>query len=164
MGNDVVLPGDRQSLPEPFGPVRGHGLLLEDRAGAGDGLDLQSLLRILNEHRKLILAAMVVGLIAGLIVTLMTTKLYRADVTLEVNAPKVEILNEKDGGEAPMSNSWDFIATQVGLLKSRSLAVPTRAMASSSNELIKARLAARTARNSARMSVSVRVLARDVGT
>ena len=122
MGNDVVLPGDRQSLPEPFGPVRGHGLHLEDRDAAGGGLDLQSLLRILNEHRKLILAAMVVGLIGGLIMTLMTPKMYRADVTLEVNAPKVEILNEEDGGEAPTSNSWDFIATQVGLLKSRTLA------------------------------------------
>jgi len=116
------LPGDRQSLPEPFGPVRGHGLHLEDRNAAGDGLDLQSVLRILNEHRKLILAAMVVGLIGGLIMTLMTPKMYRAGVTLEVNAPKVEILNEEDGGEAPMSNSWDFIATQVGLLKSRTLA------------------------------------------
>ena len=122
MGNDVVLPGDRQSLPEPFGPVRGHGLHLEDRDAGGDGLDLQSLLRILNEHRKLILAAMIIGLIGGLIMTLITPKMYRADVTLEVNAPKVEILDEKDGGEAPISNSWDFIATQVGLLKSRTLA------------------------------------------
>ena len=122
MGNEIVHPGDRQSLPEPFGPVRGHGLHLEDRTAPGGGLDLQSLLRIVNEHRKLILAAMVVGLIGGLIATLMTPKMYRADVTLEVNAPKVEILNQEDGGEAPTANSWDFIATQVGLLKSRTLA------------------------------------------
>ena len=122
MGNDVVLPGERQSLAEPFGPLRGHGLHLEDRTPAGDGLDLQSLLRILNEHRKMLLAAMVVGLIGGLIMTLITPKMYRANVTLEVNAPKVEILNEENGGEAPTSNSWDFIATQVGLLRSRTLA------------------------------------------
>lgn len=122
MGNDIVHPGDRQSLPDPFGPVRGHGLHLEDRGGASDGLDLQSLLRIFNEHRKLILAAVVLGLIGGLIATLLTTKMYRAEVTLEVNAPKVEILNQEDGGEAPTANNWDFIATQVGLLKSRTLA------------------------------------------
>lgn len=109
-------------MPEPFGPVRGHGLHLEDRGGGSEGLDLQSFIRILNEHRKLILAAVIIGLIGGLIATLMTPKMYRADVTLEVNAPKVEILNEEDGGEAPMSNSWDFISTQIGLLKSRSLA------------------------------------------
>ena len=102
--------------------LRGHGLHLEDRTGPTNGLDLQSLLRILNEHRKLLLAAMAVGLIGGLIMTLVTPKMYRANVTLEVNAPKVEILNEEDGGEAPTSDSWDFIATQVGLLKSRTLA------------------------------------------
>ena len=116
------MPGDRQTLPEPFGPLRSHGLHLEDRAPADDGLDLQSLLRILNEHRKMLLAAMVAGLIGGLIMTLITPKMYRANVTLEVNAPKVEILNEENGGEAPTSNNWDFIATQVGLLKSRTLA------------------------------------------
>ena len=102
--------------------LRGHGLHLEDRTGPTNGLDLQSLLRILHEHRKLLLAAMAVGLIGGLIMTLVTPKMYRANVTLEVNAPKVEILNEEDGGEAPTSDSWDFIATQVGLLKSRTLA------------------------------------------
>ena len=122
MGNEIVHPGDRKSLPEPFGPVRGHGLHLEDRAAPGSGLDLQTLLRIFNEHKKLILAAIVVGLIGGLIMTLITPKMYRADVTLEVNAPKVEILNQEDGGEAPTANSWDFIATQVGLLRSRTLA------------------------------------------
>ena len=121
MGNDIVFPGDRQSVPEPFGPVRGQGLHLEDRDEAG-GLDLQTLIRILNENRKLIVAAAIAGLIGGLIITLMTPKMYRADVTLEVNPPKVEILNQKDGGDAPEASSWDFISTQVGLLRSRALA------------------------------------------
>ena len=122
MGNDVVLPADRQSLPEPFGPVRGHGLHLEDRGQDQGGLDLQSLLRIFREHRKLILAMIVAGVIGGLVMTLMTPKLYRADVTLEVNAPKVEILNKENGGDGPSQDSWDFVATQVGLLRSRALA------------------------------------------
>ncbi|MEO6580566.1 MAG: polysaccharide biosynthesis tyrosine autokinase [Sphingomicrobium sp.] len=122
MGNDIIHPGDRQPLPEPFGAVRGHGLHLEDRDHAAGGLDLPALVRIFNEHRKLIIAATIAGLIGGLIITLMTTKMYRAEVTLEVNPPKVEILNEKDGGDAPTASSWDFIATQVGLLRSRTLA------------------------------------------
>jgi polysaccharide biosynthesis transport protein len=122
VGNEIVYPGDRQTMPEPFGPVRGHGLHLEDRDAPRDGLDLQALLRIINEHRKLILAALVAGLIGGLIITLLTPKMYRADVTLEVNPPKVEILSEKEGGEAPTQSGWDFVATQVGLLSSRSLA------------------------------------------
>jgi capsular exopolysaccharide synthesis family protein len=122
VGNDVVYPGDRQTRPEPFGPVRAHGLHLDSGPEIKDGLDLQTLLRILKEHRKLILAAVVVGLIGGLIATLLTTKMYRADVTLEVNPPKVEILNGEKGGDMPASSGWDFIATQVGLLKSRALA------------------------------------------
>ncbi len=122
MGNEIIHPGDRPSVPEPFGPVRGHGLQMENRAPAADGLDLQTLMRIFNEHRKLILAALVIGLIGGLVSTLLTPKMYRANVTLEVNAPKVEILNQENGGEAPVANTWDFIATQVGLLKSRTLA------------------------------------------
>ncbi len=121
MGNDIVYPGDRQSVPEPFGPVRGQGLHLEDR-DESSGLDLQTLIRILNENLKLIIAAAIAGLIGGLIITLMTPKMYRADVTLEVNPPKVEILNQKDGGDAPTASSWDFISTQVGLLRSRALA------------------------------------------
>jgi capsular exopolysaccharide synthesis family protein len=121
VANDVFLPGDRQSLPEPIGPARGR-LHLEDRPAGADGLDLNSLLRIFNEHRKLILAAIILGLIGGLIATLLTPKMYRANVTLEVNAPKVEILSEEAGGERQTTNSWDFIATQVGLLKSRALA------------------------------------------
>ena len=120
MGNDIVHPGDRNALPEPFGPLRGQNLQVEDRPG--DGLDVHSLLRMLQDNIKLIVAAAIVGLIGGLIVALLTPKMYRADVTLEVNPPKVEILNEKDGGDMPTSNSWDFIATQVGLLQSRALA------------------------------------------
>ena len=120
MGNDIVHPGDRQSLPEPFGPLRGQHLQVEDRDASG--IDIHSLLRMLQDNLKLILAAAIVGLIGGLIITLMTPKMYRADVTLEVNPPKVEILNEKDGGDMPAANSWDFIATQVGLLQSRALA------------------------------------------
>jgi len=122
VGNDIVNPVDRQALPEPFGRVRGQGLHLENRDAAAGGLDLQTLLRILKDNRKLILAAAIAGLIGGLIITLLTPKMYRADVTLEVNPPKVEILNEKDGGDAPTSTSWDFISTQVGLLRSRTLA------------------------------------------
>ena len=122
MGNDIVNPVDSQVLPEPFGRVRGQGLHLENRDAAAGGLDLQTLLRILKDNRKLIVAAAIAGLIGGLIITLLTPKMYRADVTLEVNPPKVEILNEKDGGDAPTSTSWDFISTQVGLLRSRTLA------------------------------------------
>jgi hypothetical protein len=48
--------------------------------------------------------------------------MYRADVTLEVNAPGVEILDEKRREGAGTPSIWDVVTTQAGLLSSRSLA------------------------------------------
>ena len=87
-------------------------------------LDLAALLRIVREWRWLILAAMVVGLASGIIVTMLTTPLYRSFVTLEVNPPRVQVL-DKDEQEDQGVQTWDFIATQVGLLQSRAVAERT---------------------------------------
>jgi capsular exopolysaccharide synthesis family protein len=87
-------------------------------------LDLASLLRIVREWRWLILAAMVLGLAGAIIVTMLTTPLYRSFVTLEVNPPQVQVL-DKDDTQSQSFQSWDFIATQVGLLQSRAVAERT---------------------------------------
>lgn len=87
-------------------------------------LDLASLLRIVREWRWLILAAMVLGLAGGIIITMLTTPLYRSVVTLEVNPPSVQVL-DKDDQESQSFQNWDFIATQVGLLQSRAVAERT---------------------------------------
>ena len=123
MGNDVALtPVDRQQLVDPFGPTRGHGLHWQEGHQAQRTLDFAVLMRILRENRWLIAGAGIIGLVAAVLVTLMTTPMYRADVTLEVNAPSVEILDEKSRDSVNAPNTWDMVATQVGLLKSRSLA------------------------------------------
>lgn len=123
MGNDIALtPADRQQLADPFTPTRGHGLHWQDRHQAEHTLDFATLVRILREYRWLIAGAGAVGLVLAVLITLMTTPMYRADVTVEVNAPSVEILDEKRRDSASAPPTWDLIATQVGLLKSRSLA------------------------------------------
>jgi capsular exopolysaccharide synthesis family protein len=122
LGNDVALtPSDRQQLVDPFAPTRGHGLHWQD-AGAERSLDFASLVRILSEYRLLILGATGAGLAIAILMTLMTTPLYRADVTLEVNTPTVEILDEKKRESASAPGVWDLVTTQAGLLSSRSLA------------------------------------------
>ncbi len=121
MGNDLSVSPERSTLPEPFGPVRGHGLHWNER-NDGSGLDLAAIVRILREHWKIIAATIVAGMALAVVVTMLTKPLYRADVTLEVNAPRVEILNEEQRAQQQAGNSWDFLMTQVGLLKSRSLA------------------------------------------
>lgn len=85
-------------------------------------LDAARILRILREWRWLIVGAAVLGLALGILATLLTTPEYRVTVTLEVNPPTVEIM---DGDREQMSggvNNWDFVQTQIGLLRSRTLA------------------------------------------
>jgi capsular exopolysaccharide synthesis family protein len=84
--------------------------------------DLATLIRILHEWRWLILGATALGLAGAIIVTVLTQPLYRAWVTLEVNPPTVEILDEKSREAASGPSLFDFVVTQVGLLSSRSLA------------------------------------------
>src|SRR4029453_4121933 len=123
VGNDVALtPSDRQQLVDPVAPTRGQGLHWQDREQHDRSLDFASLVRILHEYRWLIGGTSVLGIVFAVLVTLMTTPMYRADVTLEVNAPSVEILNEKQRDNAQAASTWDLIATQAGLLSSRSLA------------------------------------------
>ena len=123
MGNDVALtPNDRQHLVDPFAPTRGHGLHWQDRESGQPSLDLASLVRILSEHRWLIAGAAGLGVVLAIIAALMTTPMYRADITLEVNAPSVEILDEKSGDSNAGGGLWDIVSTQAGLLSSRSLA------------------------------------------
>ncbi|QIK95842.1 polysaccharide biosynthesis tyrosine autokinase [Sphingomonas sp. HDW15A] len=86
------------------------------------GLDLANLIRIVRERWKLILAAVLAGAALAILYTLLTKPLYRAGAVLEVNPPRVEVLEDEERSTgAQQVGTWDFIATQVGLLKSQSL-------------------------------------------
>jgi len=106
---------DRALLP-------GRTLETDARQHSAPKLDLPTLLRILRDWRWLILGAAALGLAGGIVATLLTTPLYRAFVTMEVNPPVVEISDEQSRQRAQSGDTWDFIQTQVGLLGSRSLA------------------------------------------
>ena len=121
MGNDIALNPERGGMLEPFGPVRGQPMQWGEQRAVDDGLSLELLLRVIREHWKLILASVLAGAAAAVIVTLLTTPLYRARVVLEANPPTVEALDDDRGAPDSGVDSWDFVATQVGLLKSNSL-------------------------------------------
>jgi len=87
------------------------------------GLDFAAFLRIVSNWRWLILGAVALGLVSAIIVTLLTTPIYRSSVTLEVSPPTVEIMDEQSRERSSSGiNNWDFVITQVGLLSSRSIA------------------------------------------
>jgi polysaccharide biosynthesis transport protein len=104
------------------GPHIGAPLPSADQP-AQPAIDLARFLRILHQWRLLILAAAALGLLLAVLATLMTTPLYSADVTLEVSPPRVQIMDDDENSDqSSQVTNYDFIATQVGLLKSDSLA------------------------------------------
>lgn len=102
------------------------GIYPQAAPAASSGLDLNlgTVWRIVSEWRWLILGVLAVALAGAIIVTLLTTPLYRAKAVLEINPPVVEVLNETSARSGGRGGGDDarFLATQYGLLESRSLA------------------------------------------
>jgi capsular exopolysaccharide synthesis family protein len=106
--NDAALPGGQRSY------------------SAAAILDFPTLVRIILHWRWLVLAALGAGLLAAILVTLLTKPVYRATVTLEANPPAVAVSDEQSRQQdIQASNTYDFVATQVGLLGSRAVAERT---------------------------------------
>lgn len=124
MPNEIVLPLTPGVSVAPVGARRQNlsPYVAETEQGDTSQFELGNFIRIIREWRWLILGAIALSLAGAVVVTLLTTRLYRAAVTLEVNPPTVEILDEKSRERAPAADLWAFISTQVGLLSSRSLA------------------------------------------
>lgn len=90
---------------------------------AANLLDFSTLLRIVDHWRWLIIAAVGTGIALALVATLLTTPMYRAWVTLQANPPTFQVTDQdKDEQTASGGDTYDFVATQVGLLQSRSVA------------------------------------------
>jgi capsular exopolysaccharide synthesis family protein len=103
------------ALPQAWAQQPGGGGILPA------DLNLATLWRIVSEWRWLILGAVAVGLAGAIVVTFLTTPLYRAQVMLEINPPTVEAVDESKVVHQT-ANDRDLLATVVGLLQSRSLA------------------------------------------
>ena len=125
MNNSIAVPDER-----PW-PLQSYAPAMEPRPGqrvysAANILDLPTLLRVVQHWRWLILGAVVLGLVGGIIATLLTTPVYRAWVSLEANPPAVTVNEEQSKErESSVSNSYDFVATQAELISSRSVAQRT---------------------------------------
>lgn len=87
-------------------------------------LNLATLWRIVSEWRWLILGAVAIGLAGAVVVTFLTTPLYRARATLEINPPQIEAVDQSKVSNAG-SGYFDqraYMQTQIGLLQSKNLA------------------------------------------
>lgn len=99
------------------------------RAPAGAGIqhasnfELSDVLRVLSERRRIILGVGVVGLVLGILASLLMTPLFRATTLLELNSDTNTVIDQVKGGAVGgRSNGQEQLATQVGLLRSEALA------------------------------------------
>ena len=94
MNNSIAVPNERAWQLGPYLPPQ-PARPGQRTYSAGQILDFQTLVRILQHWRWLILGAVVLGLAAAIIVTLLTSPVYRAAVTIEANPPTVSISTEQ---------------------------------------------------------------------
>ncbi|HYD44957.1 MAG TPA: Wzz/FepE/Etk N-terminal domain-containing protein, partial [Phenylobacterium sp.] len=85
--------------------------------------DLAHYWQIIWKHRLLIAAAMVVSLALGAAVTLLTTPVFTATTTLQIDREAAKVVETEDQPSPDQTVVGpEFFETQYGLLKSRSLA------------------------------------------
>ncbi|MDP3660855.1 polysaccharide biosynthesis tyrosine autokinase, partial [Phenylobacterium sp.] len=77
---------------------------------------------IAQKWRWLLAAALLAGLAAGVVATLLTTPLYRASTTLQIDREPAKIVAVESQQTPEQVSAAEFYQTQYGLLKSRSLA------------------------------------------
>lgn len=123
MNTSLPVPNDG---PWPIAPYAGGTEQLgrgQRNYSASTILDFAALMRIVHHWRWLVLGAVALGLAGAILATLLTRPVYRAWVTLEANPPSFQVTDEdKDLQLVPGGQTYDFVATQVGLLQSRSVA------------------------------------------
>ena len=126
MNNSLAVPNQPSWPVAPYDPDAARLGAGQRTYSASQILDFATIARIIYHWRWLVLGALGLGLVGAVLVTLLTTPVYRASVTLEANPPTVNVSDEQSRErEAANVNSYDFVATQVGLLSSKSVAQRT---------------------------------------
>ena len=92
----------------------------EERESAA-GININDIIRTVLKWRWLIAGITLACVLAAIMISLLITPLYRGTVTLEINREPTRVLATNEDAEPNRGNDLDFISTQVGLLKSRSL-------------------------------------------
>ena len=105
---------------ESFASSPQYGQLTD--GGLARALDPAEIFRILQRWKYHILAALILGPLIALGVSLMMTPMYVAASQLQINQEDQMVIKGADSARPVMINNSEFLATQIGLLKSRDLA------------------------------------------
>lgn len=121
--------GGLMMTQRPQGPVviqgGGYGQLTTDLRYDAEAthfdLNLREYWAILVKRRLVIAAAVVAAIALALLITLLMRPIYMASSTIQIDREAARVM-DVEGVEPPEMQSSDFLQTQYGLLKSRSLA------------------------------------------
>lgn len=114
------------SSPQPLVVRGGTHVTLASSPGRdsdeeGGGLNLGIYWHIIVKHRFVIGGAVLAALAIGVLLTLMTTPIYRATATIQIDREATRVV-DIEGTEPMKGGDADFYQTQYALLQSRSLA------------------------------------------
>jgi len=103
-------------------PVRLAEAHVEADEEAGDAFNLLHYWHLVVKYRWLLAAALTIGLAIGLVVTLLTTPVYRATATVQIDEEPAKVVAVESQRPTQNSGADKFYQTQYELLKSRALA------------------------------------------
>ena len=86
------------------------------------GLDLLALWRTIVKRKWTIIVFLIIVVIAGTTASFLTTPIYQASLTLQIDRETPKIVEYQNAGQVETYNDYDFYQTQYELLKSRQLA------------------------------------------
>ena len=115
----AIAPQGGREVWQPGYPIEGAGFHEEDEGSFVH--DLHRYFWILFRHRWIVLGTAFVFMCIGLLVTFLSTPIYEASATLQIDREPAKILNVQEM-QTDLGTDAAFYATQYEILKSRSLA------------------------------------------
>jgi capsular exopolysaccharide synthesis family protein len=124
VNTNLPVPSEGSWPLEPYNPDASQPVRGGRNYSAANLLDFASIIRIIHHWRWLVLSGIALGLAAGILATLLTRPVYRAWVTLEANPPSFAVTADQSVEQQQVAgtDTYQFVATQVGLVQSRSVA------------------------------------------
>jgi len=116
----VIKPGYQSHVTGTYGPWQDENRYGLDDEGTGHGFGPVDIIRYLFKYRWLVAIAVVLGVMAGFVVTWMQTPQYQASVKIEVTPPSAKVFQDLE----VVSQSADArsLFTEMEKLKTRALA------------------------------------------
>lgn len=119
-----LVPSDNRQSPQFYqnDGQRYPNFPIEGEYAAAKGFDFYKYLRIITKYRWLILSTTVTALVLAAILTFLTTPIYRATASIQIDREAVKVVGNDGLQPQEQNTGLEFYQTQYELLGARSLA------------------------------------------